>query len=382
MGKKGLKIIQGQTKEGRKQLRKSLGTLKSLTVQPRTKVRYAEGLEEFFTYLEKAGLVLPTKRQEMDAVVGDYLEFLWGEGEGRAKASNFLAAIQDFDPKLRGNLPMSWRLMKAWTANEVPNRAPPITESILHAMVGWAFFHEHHVFGLSLLVGFYGLLRTGELLSLQACHFHMTSSTQPAVIRLGLTKSGKRQGAAESVTLSELPVLKLLWSWKSSASQFSFLTPKPHVWRQLFNDCVSGLKISDWGFRPYSLRRGGATSYFVKVGSLDRVLILGRWTAVKTAKIYLNSGLAMLADLKIQPQLLRPFHQIFKHFLSSHHTLEPALKSRTGGRGGMNSKAKLAMKKTKKVHIGGTSALKGGFYFPFFSVSCASDLVFPGLAGG
>ena len=72
MGKKGLKIIQGQTKEGRKQLRKSLGTLKSLTVQPRTKVRYAEGLEEFFTYLEKEGLVLPTKRQEMDAVVGDY----------------------------------------------------------------------------------------------------------------------------------------------------------------------------------------------------------------------------------------------------------------------------------------------------------------------
>ena len=61
----------------------------------------------------------------------------------------------------------------------------------------------------------------------------------------------------------------------------TYLTSKPHVWRQMFQDCLAGLKLEDWGFRPYSLRRGGATSYFVKVGSLDRVLILGRWIAIK-----------------------------------------------------------------------------------------------------
>jgi hypothetical protein len=346
MAKKASQVKQGHTKEGRKKLREKLGSLKSLTVQPKTRARYASGLQQFFDYLKLEGIELPTKRDHMDPLVGDYLEHLWADGEGRATASNFLAALQDFDPKLKGQLPMSWRLMRTWTTNEVPNRAPPLTEAVLKAMVGWAIFHEFHTFGLSLLVAFYGLLRTGELLGLQAWQIHMVSSSQPAVLSLGLTKSGKREGAAESVTITEKNVLQLLWQWKKSADPYSFLTAKPHVWRQTFQDCLQGLKLEDWGFRPYSLRRGGATSFFVKVGSLDRVLLLGRWTAVKTAKIYLNSGLAMLADIKISTSLLRPFHLVFSNFLLSHQTLEPALnQSRTGGRGKVTKKAKKASKK-------------------------------------
>ena len=333
MGKKGLVIRGAPSKESRKQERKQLGPLRSLTVLPKTRERYATSLNLFWDYLATAQLELPKKRDAMDALVSDYLEHLWSEGEGRAQASTFMAAIQDFDPKLKNQLPFSWRLMKTWVSNEVPVRAPPLTEPVLRAMVGWAFFHHHFDFGLSLLVGFYALLRTGELLALQAWQIHMTSSSQPAVLNLGLTKSGKRQGAAESVTLSELPVLTLLWKWKTAVSPYQFLTAKPHAWRALFSRCLTALQIDTWGFRPYSLRRGGATSLFVKVGSLDRVLLTGRWTAVKTAKIYLNSGLAMLADIQIPLRLLKPFHLIYFNFLSSDHTLEPALKSRAGGRG-------------------------------------------------
>ena len=216
----------------------------------------------------------------MDALVGDYLEFLWGEGEGRAKASNCLAALQDFDPKLRGLV--SWRLMKAWTTNEVTNRAPPLTEAVLKAMAGWSFFNEHPTFGLSLLLAFYGLLRTGELLSLQSWQIHMTSPNKPAVVSLGLTKSGKGVGR------------KLPPNTHTSS-------PNPMFGDNFLNFLMNVSmvsKIQEWGFRPYSLGRGGATSYFVKVGSLDRVLLLGCWTAIKIAKIYLNSGLAMLADIK------------------------------------------------------------------------------------
>lgn len=49
--------------------------------------------------------------------------------------------------------------------HEVPTRAPPLSESVL-AMVGWAITQEHYTFALSLLVAFYGLLRTGELLAI------------------------------------------------------------------------------------------------------------------------------------------------------------------------------------------------------------------------
>ena len=328
-------MSEGRTKEDRKKARKSMGTLKSLTVQPQTKQRYKKGLDAFYDYLRREGLTLPKRRDEVDGVVEDYLEVLWSEGEGRATASNFMAALQDLDPKLRGHLPASWRLMKTWTANEVPNRAPPMTETVLRAMVGWAIFHENFYFGLSLMIGYYGLLRTGELLQLQSWNLHMVSCSQPAVVSLGLTKSGKRAGAAESVTLTEKPVLKFLWAWKAAQPNHAFLTAKPHVWRQTFNQCLEDLRLNQWGFRPYSLRRGGTTTLFMKVGSLDRVLLHGRWTAVKTAKIYLNSGLAMLAELKISPQLLRPFHLVYTNFLQGKPQLEPTLlkKSSSGGRG-------------------------------------------------
>jgi hypothetical protein len=46
-----------------------------------------------------------------------------------------------------------------------------MTEPVLRAMASWAFFHHHYEFGLSLLVAFYGLLRAGELLALQACRY-------------------------------------------------------------------------------------------------------------------------------------------------------------------------------------------------------------------
>ena len=114
--------------------------------------------------------------------------------------------------------------MKTWTTNEIPCRAPPLTEPVLKAMVGWAIFNQEFAFGLSLLVGFHALLRSGELLALQNWQIHMVSPGKPAVLNLGLTKSGKRQGAAESVTLTDKAALEWLWKWKLQASKHQFLT--------------------------------------------------------------------------------------------------------------------------------------------------------------
>ena len=161
-----------------------------------------------------------------------------------------------------------------------------MSEAVLTAMVGWGVMHEHYDFALSLLVGFHGLVRTGELLGIQAWQVNVADNNSPAVISLGLTKSGKRQGAAESITITERSVLRWLRLWKQSASPHDYLTAKPHQWRSMFSECLDQLKLSPWHFRPYSLRRGGATFLFTKCGSLDRVLLAGRWTAVKTAKIY------------------------------------------------------------------------------------------------
>ena len=375
MGKKKVLSQASQAKEERQKVRKTLGTLKDLAVQPKTRERYSGALQRFFAFLTREGLSLPKARDAMDGLVSDYIEHLWETGEGRAEASNVLAALQDADAKLRGCLPASWRLLRTWNANEIPDRAPPMSESVLQAMVGWSILHEHYDFALSLLVGFHGLLRTGELLGLQAWQINITEPNRPAVLSLGLTKSGKRQGAAESVTIHERSVLQWLRLWKRASSPHDFLTTKPHAWRALFSECLDQLKLSSWHFRPYSLRRGGATFLFTKCGSLDRVLLAGRWTAVKTAKIYLNSGLAMLSDLQIPIQLLRPFHRIYSKWQSDLPSLEQSPSSRrAGGRG-------KALKKREKKNFprGGDMRILLFLFDGSFCVSRAR--VFPGVAG-
>ena len=316
MGKVSKKHVEGRTKQDRIAVRKQLGPLHTLTVQSRTKKRYEAARQGFYSFLAENQVQLPRRRQDLDPLVSEYIEHLWASGEGRSKANDTVAGLQDRDPKLRGNLPACWRLLKTWSQHEIPNRAPPMPEVVLQAMVGYAIQQGEHSFALSLLIGFYCMLRTGELLGVCSHHIAMTSPRQVAVLSLGLTKGGKRQGALESSTLGVLDVLRLLWQWKQGKKPNSPLCPSTHKWRALFAQTLSNLKLGEFGFRPYSLRRGGATHWFRHHGSFDKIMTQGRWAAQKTAKIYINEGLAILAELKVPMNSLKSYLREYRAAVS------------------------------------------------------------------
>ncbi len=343
MGKVTKLHVEGRTREERISVRKHLGKLSQLTVQASTRKRYNNALSEFSSFLQKRNLDLPSRKDTLDRMVSDYVEFLWEGGYGRALASDTLAAIQDQQPSTKGCLQRSWRLLRTWNINEVPNRAPPLPEKALQAMVGRAFFTQKPLFGISLLLGYYGMLRTGELLSVKASHLTQPCETDPCVVSLGFTKGGKRQGAAESITVGVQLLTKLLWHWARQVPPNSNLCVPPHQRRKEFADSLKALKFEDFNFRPYSLRRGGSTFWFQQHGSLDRLLVQGRWASQKTGRLYVNEGLALLSDLTI------PWNHRNKVFISQFNRLfhqpvpklEPTFKKRrSGGRG--------ARKKTEK----------------------------------
>eukprot|EP00438_Fugacium_kawagutii_P029122 Skav233719 [mRNA] locus=scaffold2120:365768:377109:+ [translate_table: standard] len=256
----------------------------------RASARYKDALDN----LKDHNLVLPPRYAQLDGILSDYLEHLWAEGLGRTVASNVLAAIQDSQPQAKGHLSESWRLLRTWSIHEVPNRAPPLPLEVVHALCGYGLFKEQPHMTLSILVAFYGLLQTGEVLSLQAKHVTVNGPKGPAVISLGLTKGGKRQGAAESVTIYAEDVCRRLHQWVNTTPSHSFLAGPSHVWRRTFSQYLSALGFSAWDFRPYSLRRGGATDVFKKQPQLDKLLILGRWQSARTARLYLNEGMAAI----------------------------------------------------------------------------------------
>jgi hypothetical protein len=328
--------LEAATQGARARQRQKLGSLKQLTVQPATKRRYEKAIDGFLAFLNTNDMFLPKQRHKLDPLVCDYLEHLWATGQGRGLASDTVAGLQDHDIKLKGELAGAWRLLKTWSVNEIPNRAPPLPQHVVHAMVGWAFFHQRFSFGLPLLLGFYGMLRTGEILDLRASQLLCDKRNPKVILSLGLTKGGKRQGAAESAVIGYDLVVYFVHHWKQLALDSTGLATGPASWRALFNDALESLQLSHFGFRPYSLRRGGATWWFSRHHSMDKLLLQGRWQAPKTARIYINEGLSVLAEMSLPPSLpsLAPFLLVFNQqrtrlTLSS---LEPPV-GRTGGRG-------------------------------------------------
>ena len=101
------------------------------------------------------------------------------------------------------------------------------------------------------------MLRTGEILGLRSAHAFLESQQPKVVVPLGLTKGGKRPGAAESIVLEYDLVVFFLKHWKQLASTTTPLASSAAHWRGLFTQALDALQLQKWNFRPYSKARRG-----------------------------------------------------------------------------------------------------------------------------
>ena len=69
-----------------------------------------------------------------------------------------------------------------------------------------------------------------------------------------------------------------------------------HWWKR----AIAELGMDPEVFRPYGLRRGGATSFFSRSGSLETTLFRGRWSSIRTARAYIVEGMSLLAQLSLE----------------------------------------------------------------------------------
>jgi hypothetical protein len=67
---------------------------------------------------------------------------------------------------------------------------------------GVALEMKEPMFCVGLLLGFFGILRTGEICKLLVKDIYLSKEPPTVVVNLGLTKAGARQGSAEIVTIS------------------------------------------------------------------------------------------------------------------------------------------------------------------------------------
>ena len=299
---KGKVTVEGNSRKVRQQRRKVLGTLSSLTVHPRTRQRYDRALGKFFAYLQWHRITLASTALALDAQLADYVEYLWQEGDSRYLGGDTVAAIQDAQPELKGSLLKSWRLLKTWARHELPARAPPLTPRLVYALCGWFVKRNMSACALAIHLAFVALLRTGEMLGLQSKHIQASKSSGQIVLNLQATKTSHRHAVLDSVVVSNFQLAWHLQAWQTQVSAETYLVSMSCAcFRARFATALQELHLSNFPFKPYSLRRGGATALFQAVQSFSKVCHVGRWQTERSCRLYIQDASASLTDMRLSP---------------------------------------------------------------------------------
>ena len=143
----------------------AISSSKALT--PRQLACTAKKIAKFFRHLESSSILLPTDNACLDAILAEYINHLYQEGDSISHAGWLLSGLRRFLPSLKGHLPTSSQYYSNWVRGHLPSRAVPIPWGVLKALVATAWKLEHYDIGLCLLLGFVFYLRTMEMITLK-----------------------------------------------------------------------------------------------------------------------------------------------------------------------------------------------------------------------
>jgi len=299
-------------RETRAAARRAFGLLRHRLVLPSTQSRYVRALQFFFEFLQREQRCFPVSIPFLDSAFCDFVEECWLDGHPKGLAYDALCGIKHFLPAVRKHLPASDRLMRVWTGSELPSRVLPLPVVWLYALAAYCRNQGWTDTAVALVLGFTTFTRTGELFGAKASDFCLSWSRGSGVWTLPLTKSGQRHGAPESVSLSDPWVTRLVYGYLCRLRPSdTLIRTSPAVQRSRLKYACRALGV-DFGFSWYSLRRGGATHAMLLTQNLPAVCLQGRWTAVKTARVYLTESQARLTELSIGKAHASQLHALAK----------------------------------------------------------------------
>ena len=178
-------------KEARAARRQALGPLRTLIVKPGTLARYVKAFKMFFVFLLQMRLSLPADMDGLDTVAAQLISDFWEDGEGVGLATDLLAALQHLIPRSRRNLQESWKYVKGWQQNEVPERATPFDIPLLLAFISAAVQLGFLDVGVILGLEFLAFLRTGEGIALRKWMVRITNNI--VVLTVVDTKTSRKK---------------------------------------------------------------------------------------------------------------------------------------------------------------------------------------------
>lgn len=266
-----------------------------------TQKKYKSAVCDFLTWMfdndEDAETI-----EEFDDLLMDYIHELHLSGQGKTKAINTLYGLLTYMPRLTKLLVGSKRAIKGWNKIAVTKKYPPLTLSLTMVIALQMARRKRYDMAVGALLSFDCLLRVGELTNIRrediadTGDLRISSRHRNLMIRLRRTKTGDNKWVdvrdENVITL----VRGLMAKTKPKAKLFNFTSSQ---FRRVLKGVCLELGLSPL-YVPHSLRHGGATHYHhILDMPLEDILMRGRWSSVKSARHYIQSGKAVLLDFEI-----------------------------------------------------------------------------------
>ena len=140
-------------------------------------------------------------------------------------------------------------------------------------------------------------------------------------LALPWSKIGQQKGAQETVSIL-IPAIGFLLhkAAHSHPVNVPLLRTTSCSFRAFFARCLEVLGLNAFKYQFYSLRRGGATHLYQLQWQIQDIMVRGRWSDVRTCRIYIQDGVAQLASLQLSQQsiaLCTHYRNVFLHFVST-----------------------------------------------------------------
>ncbi|CAK0868476.1 unnamed protein product [Prorocentrum cordatum] len=271
--------------------------LSDLRVSAVTLKRYRIAVAEFLAFAIEGGFPLNSSA-EADSALGAYVEDQWANEGTLSHGRYALAGCLFFAPELRTALPFAWSLVKTWQKLAPINRAYPASPEMALGLAGAAVSVGQPLLAALVLVTFDAMLRTKELRDLT--YDDITFAEGGVILRLSETKMGVRTGNVQFVVVRTPAAVNLLRVAAERAQPTDHLCPYTYVQLQrLLKSLLAVASIPPARWSWYSFRRGGACHDFLLGANLERTMQRGRWSAVTSARVYIEEAVADLVDVSM-----------------------------------------------------------------------------------
>jgi len=268
-------------------------------VRPQTLVRYREACRWFFVLMATWRVELGDDWWQLDDALVEAIEYGWETGESRNLVGNLLSGLEHYCSFLRGNLKQSWRLWRVWGNFIEPCRAPPLTVEAVMAIAFYMWSWGYQPAAVLTCVAFSCFLRTMEFVGMQFNQLTFSTRGDRCHLALPRTKGVSRHGGVEGAVVDDTLLVKLLrLVTVDCQAGDNVIGVTAAQYRTIFDAAVAAVGLPST-FKPYSLRRGGATWHLRRHGKISLTMEVGRWSNMRTARTYINTALMELTELTV-----------------------------------------------------------------------------------